>query len=49
MDRLIVRTALERSGFNLSAAARALGTTRQTVRYRASKYGLMPAGDSEDG
>ena len=48
MDRLIVRTALERSGFNLSAAARALGTSRQTVRYRAAKYGLMARADAED-
>jgi DNA-binding NtrC family response regulator len=40
MDRHIVATALERSGFNVTAAARALGTTRQTLRYRIRKYGL---------
>lgn len=40
MDRYIVKSALERSGYNTSAAARALGTTRQTLRYRARKYGL---------
>ncbi|MBW2695757.1 MAG: sigma-54-dependent Fis family transcriptional regulator [Deltaproteobacteria bacterium] len=52
MDRYIVRTALDRTGFNLTAAARNLGTTRQTLRYRAQKYGLTaPEGDegSEDG
>jgi two-component system response regulator AtoC len=40
MDRYIVGNALERSGFNVTAAARMLGTTRQTLRYRAQKYGL---------
>ncbi|MBW2386329.1 MAG: sigma-54-dependent Fis family transcriptional regulator, partial [Deltaproteobacteria bacterium] len=52
MDRYIVRTALDRTGFNLTAAARNLGTTRQTLRYRAQKYGLTaPEGDEggEDG
>jgi len=51
MDRLIVRTALERSGYNITAAARTLGTTRQTLRYRAQKYDLKPhdAGDGAGG
>jgi transcriptional regulator with PAS, ATPase and Fis domain len=40
MDRYIIRTALERSGYNVTAAARALGTTRETLRYRCQKYGL---------
>ena len=40
MDRYIVSTALERADHNMSAAARTLGTTRQTLRYRAQKYGL---------
>jgi len=40
MDRTIIRTALERNGFNATAAARALGTTRETLRYRIHKYGL---------
>jgi transcriptional regulator with GAF, ATPase, and Fis domain len=49
MDRHIVRTALERTDFNVAAAARKLGTTRQTLRYRARKYGLtVPAADRED-
>ncbi len=40
MDRHIVSTALERANYNVTAAARSLGTTRQTLRYRAKKYGL---------
>ncbi|NEV63919.1 sigma-54-dependent transcriptional regulator [Thiorhodococcus minor] len=40
MDSYIIRTALERSGYNVTAAARALGTTRETLRYRIQKYGL---------
>lgn len=40
MDRFIILTALERSGFNVTAAARTLGTTRETLRYRIHKYGL---------
>jgi two-component system response regulator AtoC len=39
MDRYIIKTALERSGHNVTAAARALGTTRETLRYRIQKYG----------
>lgn len=51
MDRYIVQTALERTGYNITAAARNLGTTRQTLRYRAQKYELKsPESDaaSED-
>ena len=49
MDRHIVRTALERTDFNVTAAARKLGTTRQTLRYRAKKYGLtMPQAEGDD-
>lgn len=40
MDRFIIQNALERSQFNITAAARALGTTRETLRYRIRKYGL---------
>jgi len=40
MEREIVRAALERAGHNVTAAARLLGTTRQTVRYRIEKFGL---------
>ena len=34
------QAALERSNRNATAAARLLGTTRQTLRYRVQKYGL---------
>ncbi len=40
MDHHIVATAVARAGGNLSAAARMLGTTRQTLRYRVKKYGI---------
>jgi DNA-binding NtrC family response regulator len=40
MDRHIVAAAVARADGNLSAAARALGTTRQTLRYRVKKYGI---------
>jgi DNA-binding NtrC family response regulator len=40
MDRYIIKTALERTDYNVTAAARALGTTRETLRYRIQKYGL---------
>ena len=40
MDRYIIASALERYGYNVMATARALGTTRETLRYRMQKYGL---------
>lgn len=40
MDRFIIQTALERHDYNVMATARALGTTRETLRYRIQKYGL---------
>jgi transcriptional regulator with PAS, ATPase and Fis domain len=40
MDCYIIRTVLERYDGNVTAAARALGTTRETLRYRVRKYGL---------
>ncbi|QID16412.1 sigma-54-dependent Fis family transcriptional regulator [Nitrogeniibacter mangrovi] len=43
MDRFIIRTALERHDYNVMATARALGTTRETLRYRIQKYGLSAA------
>lgn len=44
MDCYIIRTVLERYGGNVTGAARALGTTRETLRYRIRKYGLADAG-----
>ncbi|MEY4194935.1 MAG: hypothetical protein RLZZ226_1303 [Pseudomonadota bacterium] len=40
MDRYIIETTLNRLDGNVAAAARALGTTRETLRYRVKKYGL---------
>ncbi len=40
MDRFIIKTALDRADNNLTAAARALGATRETLRYRVRKYNL---------
>lgn len=40
MDRFIIETALARHQGNVTATARALGTTRETLRYRVQKYGL---------
>ena len=40
MEGKIVSEALERAGHNVTAAARLLGTSRETLRYRVNKYGL---------
>ena len=40
MDRFIIKTALDRADNNLTAAARDLGATRETLRYRVRKYNL---------
>jgi two-component system response regulator AtoC len=42
MDRFIIQTALDRHGHNVTATAKALGTTRETLRYRIQKYRLRP-------
>ncbi|MHB1333900.1 MAG: sigma-54-dependent transcriptional regulator [Sulfuriferula sp.] len=47
MDRHIIQTTLTRCAYNVTAAARALGTTRETLRYRVEKYGLKPAASSD--
>jgi len=39
IEKYVIESALERSGGNITAAARLLGTTRQTLRYRVQKYG----------
>ncbi|MDI1230330.1 MAG: sigma-54 dependent transcriptional regulator [Methylobacter sp.] len=43
MDCFIIKTALERADNNLTAAARGLGATRETLRYRVRKYHLKIA------
>ena len=48
MDRHVVATAVARARGNLSAAARMLGTTRQTLRYRVKKYGIAARDGGRD-
>jgi two-component system response regulator AtoC len=48
MDRHVVATAVARAHGNLSAAARMLGTTRQTLRYRVKKYGIAARDSGRD-
>ncbi len=48
MEREILRQALERTQHNVTAAARLLGTTRQTLRYRVRKHGLRGLDRSGD-
>lgn len=40
IERALLRQALERTAGNVTAAARLLGLTRDTLRYRLEKYGL---------
>jgi len=40
VERDLIEQALERTGGNKSAAARLLGLTRDTLRYRLERYGL---------
>jgi DNA-binding NtrC family response regulator len=40
IERAFIEQALERAGGNQSAAARLLGLSRDTLRYRMEKYGL---------
>jgi two-component system response regulator AtoC len=47
MDSYIIQTALERNRFNVTATAKALGTTRETLRYRIQKYQLRTAPTAE--
>ncbi len=40
MEKFIIQEALNRTDDNVTAAARMLGTTRETLRYRVQKYNL---------
>ena len=40
VERFVIERALERTGDNVSEAARQLGITRMTMRYRMKKYGF---------
>ncbi len=44
MERAIVEAALAQAGGNVTAAARILGSTRETLRYRVEKFGLVESG-----
>ncbi len=48
LERSLIEQALARSGDNVTAAARLLGLSRDTLRYRIDKFGL-PAGGSRGG
>lgn len=48
MDSYIIQAGLKRHGFNVAATARALGTTRETLRYRIQKYRLKANGGDAD-
>ena len=41
MEKLIIEAALQRDGYNVMAAARRLGLTRETLRYRMARHGLQ--------
>jgi transcriptional regulator of acetoin/glycerol metabolism len=41
VERDLLRQALDRSSWNVTAAARLLGISRDTVRYRMQKHGLL--------
>jgi len=41
-ERRMLKEALEKTGGNVSEAARRLGITRNTMRYRMQKYGFAP-------
>jgi DNA-binding NtrC family response regulator len=43
-ERQLMRQALESSGWNVSDAARRLGVSREVLRYRMRKHGLVPPG-----
>ncbi len=44
VERKLLLETLEKEDGNISAAARKLGITRNTMRYRLKKYGLEPGG-----
>ncbi len=47
IEKQIIESVLERTDHNATAAARILGTTRQTLRYRIQKHRIgIPAGES---
>ncbi len=49
MDSYIIQTALAKMDYNVTATARALGTTRETLRYRIQKYRLRTSAPESGG
>jgi two-component system NtrC family response regulator len=49
IEKAIVELALEKTGGNVSAAARLLSIGREAMRYRLSKFGLLTDRDGESG
>jgi two-component system, NtrC family, response regulator AtoC len=47
LERQALREALQREGWNVTRAARALGISRDTLRYRIEKFGLAAEGSAE--
>ncbi len=44
VERQLMRQALETHGWNVSVAARHLGVSREVLRYRMRKHGIVPPG-----
>ena len=42
VERSLIEQALAHAGWNRGQAARLLGLTKETLRYRIEKYGLSP-------
>lgn len=48
VEKALIKKALVRAGGNASQAARLLGVSRNTLRYRLEKYGLSPLASKID-
>ena len=44
LEKSLIEQAMSRAGGNVSRAARMLGLSRPTLRYRLDKYDIAPAG-----
>jgi DNA-binding NtrC family response regulator len=47
LERALIVEALRKAGGKLVGAAKLLGMTRDTLRYRVEKFGIAPAGEKE--
>jgi two-component system, NtrC family, response regulator AtoC len=48
VEKQLIQRALQRTGGNVSAAARLLSIGREAMRYRMIKFGLTPANESDE-